>query len=91
MGAWPQAQELHERLVREGASPAAHPPIAEALCGMLAEEVRPRYEALYPQVGGAANTPAPQVVWCLSPRVRLLCAARALAREERPCYDSLYP
>ncbi|KAG2445899.1 hypothetical protein HXX76_000503 [Chlamydomonas incerta] len=46
---WEVALELHDRLVAEGACPAAHPAIGSALCRLLEAEVKPRYTALFPQ------------------------------------------
>ncbi|KAG2492057.1 hypothetical protein HYH03_009555 [Edaphochlamys debaryana] len=72
VGAWDVATVLHDRLVAQGVSPAAHPAISAALCARLGAEVKPRYEALLPQgvlartalsgdVPPAASGPAPEL------------------------------
>ncbi|KXZ51410.1 hypothetical protein GPECTOR_12g372 [Gonium pectorale] len=55
VGAWDAACELHERLVAEGAAPAAHGPISAALCRLLEAELAPAYAALFPQGPLARN------------------------------------
>ncbi|GIL78715.1 hypothetical protein Vretimale_382 [Volvox reticuliferus] len=49
VGAWDAAVELHDRLVSQGATPAAYPPISEALSRLLAAEMAPAYDSLFPQ------------------------------------------
>ncbi|GIL45367.1 hypothetical protein Vafri_2617 [Volvox africanus] len=56
VGAWDAAVELHDRLVALGATPAAYPPISEALSRLLAAEMEPAYDSLFPQGVWGRNT-----------------------------------
>ncbi len=68
--------ELYDRLVALGASPAAYPPISEALSRLLAAEVAPAYDSLFPQV----RPPPPSVSICFqcARGVRMRCTVLVL-------------
>ncbi|PNW74840.1 hypothetical protein CHLRE_12g507700v5 [Chlamydomonas reinhardtii] len=84
---WEVALELHDRLVAEGASPAAAPAIGAALCRLLEAEVKPRYAALFPQgvlarhalSGEAAPAPLPGGAAAPAPAIGAAAAAAATA------------